>query len=88
MGGSDEVSGTLFSYVDLEERIPASHPLRRIRVIVNKAFFGARWEFAKLYAVDDRPSIAPKRLLRAALIQILVRGGSTISDGAVSGISA
>ena len=71
MRGSDEVSGSLFSYVDLEDRIPASHPLRKIRKIVNDALSALDAEFAKLYAADGRPSIAPERLLRAALIQIL-----------------
>ena len=71
MRGSDEVSGSLFSYVDLEDRIPGSHPLRKIRAIVNKALLALNAEFAKLYAADGRPSIAPERLLRAVLIQIL-----------------
>ncbi len=67
MRGSDDVSGSLFSYVDLEDRIPFSHPLRKTRVIVNKALSALDAEFAKLYAVDGRPSIAPERLLRAAI---------------------
>ncbi len=71
MRGSDEVSGSLFSYVDIEDRIPAFHPLRKIRAIVNKALAALDAEFAKLYAADGRPSIAPERLLRAALLQIL-----------------
>ena len=37
MRGTDEVTGSLFSYVDLEERIPARHPLRKVREIVNDA---------------------------------------------------
>jgi transposase len=61
----------MFSYVDLEERIPSSHPLRKIREIVNAVLAALDAEFAKLYAADGRPSIAPERLLRAALIQIL-----------------
>jgi len=71
MRGSDERCGSLFSYVDLNERIPARHPLRKIRAIVNDALAALDAEFAKLYAADGRPSIAPERLLRAALIQIL-----------------
>jgi transposase len=61
----------LFSYVDIEDRIPAFHPLRKVRTIVNKALAALDAEFAKLYAADGRPSIAPERLLRAALLQIL-----------------
>ena len=71
MRGSDERSGSLFSYVDLEERIPARHPLRKVLAIVNAALALLDAEFARLYAADGRPSIAPERLLRAVLIQIL-----------------
>lgn len=71
MRGTDEVSGSLFSYVDLEERIPARHPLRKLRQIVNEALASLDAEFDRLYAAEGRPSIAPERLLRASLIQIL-----------------
>lgn len=71
MRGSDERNGSLFSFVDLEERIPAGHPLRKILEIVNAALTSLDADFARLYAADGRPSIAPERLLRAVLIQIL-----------------
>ena len=71
MRGLDGRTGSMFSYVDLEDRVPAAHPLRKIRAIVNAALAALDAEFAKLYAGDGRPSIAPERLLRAALIQIL-----------------
>ena len=71
MRGSDERNGSLFSFVDIEERIPAHHPLRKVREIVNAALAALDADFAKLYAADGRPSIAPERLLRAAMIQIL-----------------
>jgi len=71
MRGSDETSGSLFSYVDLEERIPTRHPLRKIGQIVNDALASLDGDFSVLYAADGRPSIAPERLLRASLIQIL-----------------
>lgn len=71
MRGTDETSGSLFSYVDIEERIPARHPLRKIRRVVNDALVSMDAEFDRLYAADGRPSIAPERLLRASLIQIL-----------------
>ena len=45
MRGTDEASGALFSYVDLEERVPARHPLRKIRQIVNDALTGPDAEF-------------------------------------------
>lgn len=71
MRGSDETSGSLFSYVDLEARIPARHPLRKIRQVVNDALVSLDAEFAALYADFGRPSIAPERLIRASLLQIL-----------------
>ena len=71
MRGTDETSGSLFSYVDLEDRIPAKHPLRKICQVVNDALFSLDPEFDRLYSVEGRPSIAPERLIRASLIQIL-----------------
>jgi transposase len=71
MRGSDEAGGSLFSYVDLEERVPARHPLRKIRQVVNDALVSLDAEFAALYADFGRPSIAPERLIRASLLQIL-----------------
>jgi len=69
MRGSDMRTGELFSYVDLEERVPRDHPLRLIRGIVNEVLAALDREFAALYATDGRPSIAPERLLRALLLQ-------------------
>ena len=71
MRGTDQTSGSLFSYVDLEDRIPVAHPLRKIRQIVNDALASLDGEFGQLYSGEGRPSIAPERLLRARLIQIL-----------------
>jgi transposase len=71
MRGTDQTSGSLFSYVDLEDRIPSSHPLRKIRQIVNHALTRLDGDFDRLYSAEGRPSIAPERLLRASLIQIL-----------------
>jgi transposase len=70
MRGSDERSGSLFSYVDLEARVRADHPLRTIRKIANAALADLTGEFAALYPPRlGRPSIAPERLLRAMLLQ-------------------
>ena len=71
MRGADATSGSLFSYVDLEARIPAGHPLRKIRRVVNEALASLDAEFALLYTEFGRPSIPPERLIRASLIQIL-----------------
>jgi transposase len=70
MRGSDDHSGSLFSYVDLEARVRADHPLRPIREIVNAALERLSPEFDALYATGvGRPSIPPERLLRALLLQ-------------------
>jgi transposase len=69
MRGLDERTGRLFSYVDLEDRVPATHPLRVIRRIVNDVLGALDGEFAKIYADSGRPSIPPERLLRALLLQ-------------------
>src|SRR6187455_1781569 len=69
MGGFDEHSGSLFSYVDLETRVPKEHPLRAIRTIANSALSELSSDFAALYASLGRPSIPPEKLLRASLLQ-------------------
>ena len=71
MRGTDETSGSLFSYVDLEARVPARHPLRKIRQVVNEALASLDAEFEALYTDIGRPSIPPERLIRASLLQIL-----------------
>lgn len=72
MRGTDEASRSLFSYVDLEARFPARHPLRKIRQVVNEALAILDAEFEALYTDFGRPSIPPERLIRASLIQILL----------------
>src|SRR6267154_240348 len=69
MRGSDERTGELFSYVDLEKRVPAKHPLRLVRGVVNEVLAALGRDFSKAYADSGRPSIAPERLLRALLLQ-------------------
>jgi hypothetical protein len=62
MRGADERTGELFSYVDLEERVPAKHPLRLVRRVVNEVLAALDSDFSKAYADSGRPSIAPVRL--------------------------
>jgi transposase len=69
MRGTDERSGSLFSYVDLEARVPAKHPLRVIKAIVDDVLGSLDGEFDRLYEGSGRQSIAPERLLRASLLQ-------------------
>jgi transposase len=61
----------MFSYRTLEQRIPASQPLRKLRVLVDGILAALHADFASLYAKTGRPSIPPERLLRASLIQTL-----------------
>jgi transposase len=69
MRGSDAATGSLFSYVDLEARVPKQHPLRPIRRLADAAL-GELWaDFERLYAPLGRPSIPPERLIRALLLQ-------------------
>ena len=63
MRGSDVRTGELFSYVELEQRVPVQHPVRLIRKIVNAVLAALDGEFAT-YADTGRLSIAPERLLR------------------------
>jgi transposase len=71
MRGSDEQQETVFSYVSAEKRIAADHPLRRIRTMTDAALRELSGEFDQLYAAGGRPSIAPEKLLRALLLQVL-----------------
>jgi transposase len=69
MRGADDRSEGLFSYVSCEARVPAEHPLRAIRAIVDEALEVLSPEFEVLYARVGRPSIPPEKLLRALLLQ-------------------
>jgi len=71
MRGEDARNGSLFSYVDLEARVPRAHPLRVIRRIADAVLAGMSGRFAAAYAPIGRPSIAPEKLLRAMLLQAL-----------------
>ena len=68
---SDEQTGSLFSYVSCEARVPPGHPLRLIRAVVDEALDVLSPEFDQLYARVGRPGIAPEKLLRALLLQAL-----------------
>src|SRR3984885_3614260 len=69
MRGQDDRSEGFFSYVRLEERIPADHPLRPIKALVDEALGALNKRFEGLYSTMGRPSIAPEMLLRATLLQ-------------------
>jgi transposase len=61
----------MFSYVSLEERVPADHPLRAIRQITDRALARLSPQFGALYVNFGRPSVPPEQLLRALLLQAL-----------------
>src|SRR5579862_6972436 len=69
MRGRDDRSEGFFSYVGLEERIPADHPLRPIRALADEALASLNRRFEGLYSSMGRPSIPPEMLLRATLLQ-------------------
>jgi transposase len=71
MRGSDRPQTALFSYLSIEDRIPADHPLRAIQALVNPILAELSPRFQTLYAKMGRPSIPPERLLRALLLQKL-----------------
>jgi transposase len=69
--GIDESQDSLFSYGCLEERVPASHPLRPIRKMADEALTAMHSDFAELYSPIGRPSIPPEQQLRALLVMVL-----------------
>ena len=71
MRGNDTKQGAIFSYITLERRVPADHPLRAIRPMIDRALERISGELGKLYATTGRPSIAPERLLRSLLLMVL-----------------
>jgi transposase len=71
MRGNDEGQGAVFSYVSAEQRIAVDHPLRAIRAMTDVALRELSPAFDGLYAAGGRPSIAPEKLLRALLLQML-----------------
>jgi len=72
MRGDDlEEQGAMWSYVPMEQRIPANHPLRVLRPLVDAVLRELSPRFAELYSRVGRPSIAPEKLLRALLLQVL-----------------
>jgi len=71
MRTADTTQHAMFSYQSLEERIPAGHPLRKLRVLVDGILGSMTGTFAKLYSHTGRPGIPAERLLRASLLKVL-----------------
>jgi transposase len=70
MRGRFRNQGKLFSYLSPESRVPAEHPLRRVRSLVWEIFRELGASFARMYAREGRPSIPPEQLLSALLLQV------------------
>jgi len=71
MRGADYQQSGMFSYISAERRVPEDHPLRAIRAMVDVALRKMGAQFEAMYAQVGRPSIAPEKLLRALLLQVL-----------------
>ncbi len=84
MRGAFVDQGKLFSYISPEARVPANHPLRKVRELVRDVLGELNRGLSKLYASEGRPSIPPEQLLSALLLQVFygIRRG-TPTDGAV-----
>jgi transposase len=71
MRGTENKQNKLFSYVSQEDRIPQSHPMRKLRELIDPILQKMSPTFDKMYADEGRPSIPPEYLLRASLVQVL-----------------
>ena len=71
MRGADVMQDTLFSVRSLESYVPGDHPLRPVRDILNEALKRMDPLFAVMYASAGRDSIAPEKLLRGLMLQVL-----------------
>jgi transposase len=71
MRGKDTQQSAIFSYLSPEDRVPADHPLRPVRLMADIALEALSPVFNRMYVAFGRPSIAPEKLLRALLLQVL-----------------
>ena len=79
MRGKDESGGNLFSYVDLETRVPQGHPLRAICELINATLVEMSCDFEALYARTGQPGIAPEKLLRRSCRRRSIRSARSAS---------
>jgi transposase len=69
--GEIDPQASMFSYIDLESRIPQSHPIRKVRQVVDAALSEIEGQVDEMHAAGGRPSIPPEMLIRASLLQTL-----------------
>jgi len=79
MRGMDRQQSSMFGYVSAERRVPRDHPLRAIRTMTDTALSELSASLDRMYAADGRPSIAPEKLLRALLLQLLYTCAASFS---------
>jgi transposase len=70
MRGLDVMQESLFTVAKLDDYVPAHHPLRQVKRLVDEALVKLNWLFDTIYADSGRDSIAPEKLMRAALLQV------------------
>jgi hypothetical protein len=73
MRGDDQQQNHIFNYVSPEARVRKDHPLHAIRIMVDEVLTQLSRRFDTMYARLGRPSIAPEKLLRAQLLQMISR---------------
>jgi transposase len=71
MRGLDAQQSAMFSYLSPEQRVPSGHPLRMVREMTDRLLGELSDLFDQMYSTMGRPSIAPEKLLRALLLQVL-----------------
>jgi len=71
MRGCDDQQSAMYSYLSPEDRVPSKHPLRAVREITDRTLLQLSKLFTQMYSQMGRPSIAPEKLLRALLLQVL-----------------
>jgi hypothetical protein len=74
MRGRFEDQGGLFSYISPEKRVPANHPLRKIRTLLREVLNELTHSLGRLYASEGRPAVPPEQSLSALLLQVFFRG--------------
>jgi transposase len=68
MRGTDDKQASMFSVISPERRIPADHPLRRIKAMADEILAGLSATFDAMYSKVGRPSIPPERLLKSQIL--------------------
>ena len=71
MRGDDLQQAAMFSYLSPEQRVPIDHPLRPIRQMADRVLGRLSESFDAMYSTIGRRSVAPEKLMRALLLQIL-----------------